>query len=253
MTAKKAPAKNAKISPEEVADAIQTFLSGLAALVEEAQESFGPVAKGKPSKPVDEPDDDDEDDIEDDEEQEEDDDEVSSRRAELEGMKIAALRKIVIGLGYDKADVADADDETLVETILAEEFGETGDDEEDAEDEEDDDDESGYTRDDLSDLSLPALRKIAKDEYGMTAADLKGLDTDSIIDAILGEGDDEDEEDGEEEFDGYTRDELEEMSLAELKAIVKEWDLTVKPGSKSPTYIRTILAAQEPGDEDDED
>ena len=217
-------------------------------------EKSTPAKRGK-AKPEPEPEEDDEDD--DDEEDDEEDDERTLREAELNGMKIVGLRKIAIAAGFGKADVDEADKETLVESILDDEFSGSGGGDADDDDEDDEEDDE-YTRADLLKMSIAALRKIAKDEYEATAADLKGLDKDGIADLILGEGDDEDEddedddEDADDEDGAYSEEDLAEMSLAELKEIAKEWGLRIKAGAKSPTYVKAILDAQEE-DEDDED
>jgi hypothetical protein len=289
MQKKTAPAKAAKttLDPEtlKAIAAIKEFTDTLIGASQSLQSSIGNILIGQdveavipPTKPAKadkaaptpkrkaqpEPDDDEDDDS--------DDDERTARQEELEGMSIAALRKVAMKLDFAKEDVQDADAETLIENILDAEFGDDDEededeaddddtddeededeaDDDDTDDEEDeDDDEAGYTADDLQGMSLAALRKVAKDEYGVAAGDLKGLDKDGIVDLLLGD-DDTDDEDEDEDFDGYDEDDLAEMSLAELKDIANEWGLKVKPGSKSPTYVKAILAAQD-DDEDDED
>lgn len=166
------------------------------------------------------------------------------RKSELEAMTVAELRKIAIAAGFEKADVKDADKETLVESIIDDEAGE--------EEDEEDGEEEGVSREDLEAMNLTALRKIAKTDHDMTAADYKGMDKDALIDAILGEGEEEEAED-DEDFEGYDEDELNDMSLAELKAIAKEWELSVKAGTKKPALVTLILEAQEEEDEDEDE
>lgn len=243
---------------------IQSLL-GNVLIGQEAEPEAAPKAKAeKPAptktkgrgKPAPEPEDEDD----------EDDDERAERREELEAMKIQALRKVALGLDFDKEDVKDADAETLIESILDDEFGDSDDDESDEDDEPDEDededegdeDEDGddYSRDELEAMTLAQLKRIAKDEYEIPASDLKGLDKDGIIDVLIEpeDGDEDDDEDDEDDDDdeAYTEADLKAMSLAELKEIAEAWDLTVKAGSKSPTYVKAILAAQDE-DEDDDD
>lgn len=234
----------------DLRDMIDAHLSGVAdAVVAEPKKS-----SAKPSTKVD---------------KEEVVEEATDREAELMKTNIRTLRKMAIELGFDEDEVADADKETLVESII-EEGGDTTTDadadtdeddetedvedaedaedddaeedeeEEDEDDEEEDDEEAeGYTREDLEGLTLAALKKIAKEEFEETTASLKGLDTDDIIDLILGEGDEEEEEDEEE---GLTEEDLEAMSLAEVKAVAKDNGVAVKAGMKKADIIEAIFA-----------
>lgn len=200
-------------------------------------------------------------------------------RAKLLKTNIRTLRKQAIELGFDDEEVAEAEKEDLVDSILealaeeADNAADTDDDEdldEDADDEEADDDgdddsedddeddededdeeedddeeeedeeESDYTREDLEELTLTQLKKVAKEEFGESAASLKGLDTEQIIDLILGEeGDGEDDEDDEE---GLSEDDLLAMSLAEVKTVAKENGVKVKPGMKKQEIIDALFA-----------
>lgn len=69
------------------------------------------------------------------------------------------------------------------------------------EDEEDDEEEldEDELREELEALTLTELKKSAKDDYGLSAKELKGLDKDSIIDLILEEDIEDEEEDEDEE------------------------------------------------------
>ena len=64
------------------------------------------------------------------------------------------------------------------------------------------------------------------------------------------EDDDEDDDSDEEESDSYSRDDLEEMSLAQLKALAREQGHTTK-GLDSDGLIDLILGEAEDDDEDD--
>lgn len=238
----------------DLRDMIDAHLSGVAdAVVAEPKKS-----SAKPSAKVD---------------KEEVVEEATDREAELMKTNIRTLRKMAIELGFDEDEVADADKETLVESIIeeggdtttdadadadeddeadvedaedaedddAEEDAEEDEEEEDEDDEEDDEEAEGYTREDLEGLTLAALKKIAKEEFEETTASLKGLDTDDIIDLILGEGDEEEEEDEDEE-EGLTEEDLEAMSLAEVKAVAKDNGVAVKAGMKKADIIEAIFA-----------
>lgn len=225
-------------------------------------------AKKKAAKAEPEPEDDEDDDTESDEGTSQED-----RRAELTAMRITSLRKIAKDLGFPADDVAAADKETLVESIVDDEFGDgddaddddadddgddaddTDDDESEDEDEEEDDepdddeedddeDDEGdgdddYTREDLEGMSLKELKALGK-EAGYTAADFKGLDQDAIVDMMLGEDPDVDDEDEDDDEDGYSEEELLAMNLRELKSLAKEWD--VKIPTKDAKSKKAIVA-----------
>ena len=175
----------------------------------------------------------------------------TERRAELEGMTLAALRKAAIAAGFDKDDVKGASKEDIIESLLDDEDVEQEDEDDDevAESEDDDEDEDGdedggYTEEDLEDLGLTALKKIAKDEFDETTASLKGLDREDVMAIILGSEDedaDEDEADDEDEDDEYSEEDLEAMSLAEVRALCKEYGVTVKPGMKKAALIEAFF------------
>jgi hypothetical protein len=214
---------------------LRSFLEDLARFVSEYAENLdGPAAaietpaprRAKAKPVIEEP------------EQEEDEDEDDGfdpdRKAELEDMTVAALKKLAQKLGYPKSEVEDASKDDLVLTILADEAEAEEEDEEDADEEDETDGE--YTRTDLEKLGLVALKKIAKDEFDQTTDSLKGLDKEAVIDLILGEEAEEAEEEEEEEEDDteeeITEEYLNGLSLAELKAKAKQWGYTVKPGMK---------------------
>ena len=138
----------------------------------------------------------------------------------------------------------DDDDEDEDEEIEEE------DDEEEEEDDEDEEEEEGYSEDDLKGMSLKALKELAE-EVGIDPVP-KGKA--NIIEAILelneeedeDDDDDEDEED-EDEGDTWTEDELNELSLVELKSVATEYGLDVKRLKKKDAIVEAILAL---GDED---
>lgn len=228
---------------------------------------------------ADEVEDEDDEDSEDDEDEDEE-DERAAYKAELEAMKIADLRKAAIKAGFGKSDVADAKSEDLVISLIedkfdseedadddededdedADESADSADDEEDEDEEDDEDDEESdeYTREDLEDLTLAALKKVAKEEFEVAPADLKGLDKDGVLDLLFEddeESDDEDDDEDEAEEDEeepYTKDELDDMSLSDLKQIASDWELKIKAGARQSTYVKAILDAQDAEDEDEE-
>lgn len=185
--------------------------------------------------------------------------EGAERRAELEGMTLAALRKEAIAAGFEKDDVKGASKEDIIESILDDDDVEQDDEDEDETDEvesdedddaegdeeEDDEEESeGYTTEDLEDLGLTALKKIAKDEFEQTTASLKGLDREDVMAIILGEDDEAEEaeeEDDDEDGDEYTEEDLEAMSLAEIRALCKEYGIKIKPGTKKAGMIEAFF------------
>lgn len=207
-------------------------------------------------------------------------------RAELDGMDLAALRKLAIGTwNFAKSEVAKTPKDLLIDNLVSAKFEEDDDtDEEPADDEadeieaeeleieddaeeEDEEEEVTVSREDLEAMNLRTLRKFARDNAGMTAADYKELDTDELIDAILGDADDSEEEDadeddedemeiddeaddeegdedeGDEEF--YTADELKAMKIGELRDIAKDAGLrmTKALSNNKDAIIKKLLAA----------
>jgi len=186
---------------------------------------------------------------EDDEEEEEEFDQ-EARQAELAKMRITALRKMAIELGFPEDEVAEADKDTLAESIAeaeAEDAGVAGDDE-DADDEEDEDEEEGEDEDEEQDyesMTIAELRAAAK-EAGYGTGDLKGLKKNDIIDLLNSDEEDEEEEEDEEDEDGddeewYTEEDLEDLSLAELKAICKDYEIKVPRGAKQADLVDAIV------------
>jgi hypothetical protein len=170
-------------------------------------------------------------------------------REEVEGMGIKDLRELA-GQYLDdppkkKAEILDA----LEEFYVGEDEDEDDEDLEEAEeDDEDEDEDEGYSREDLEDLDLKALRKIAKDN-GASASDVKGKDSDDLIDLILGEEAEEDEEeedeDEEDEEEVLDEDALKAMSESELKNLSKELEIKVpkkKSGEKPAQYKKRLVA-----------
>lgn len=223
---------------------------------DEAQQT--PVAKtrGRKAKPAPEPEPEDED-------EDDDDDEAAGgpgkSEAELKKMRLPALKKLAKEYFDDDAvDGASKDD--LIESLLSLDADDDDDDEDldddeddtdddDAEDDEDGDDDE---RAELEALNIGALRKKARDEYEATAAELKGLDKEGIIDLILnteGEDDADSDVDADDEEEGYTQDELEEMTLDELKEIADEWEITYTARVKEAKLISLILEEQEAEEE----
>lgn len=192
-------------------------------------------------------------------------------KASLSAMSIKGLRALAVEEGYADEDVADASKSDLLDALY-EEYGLNGDKkdddadedtedeaDEDTESEEDDEDEADeeededgtYSKEDLEAMSLAELKALAKEsEY--TAADIRGLDHDALVDLLLGEDEDEEEaEEDEAEPEGdeedLTEDDLKAMSLADLKALAKEYDIRLRAGMKKDDIVEAILDA---GDEE---
>lgn len=97
---------------------------------------------------------------------------------------------------------------------------------------EDDEDEDGDEREareaELAELSAAEVKKAAK-EAGLTLKDYRGKEPGEIIELILEKEFPEDEDEKGEEFDlDALEEELEDMSLADLKKKGKEFTLTLK-------------------------
>lgn len=141
---------------------------------------------------------------------------------------------------------------------------------EDEEDESYDDEDGDYwTRDQLEGKSLAELKQIARD-LEWTAADIKGLDVDALIDLIVGDVDDEDDADYEDEDDSdevesdddaddsdeddseLSEDDLRAMSLTEVKNIAREMGVRFKPGTSKDDIVDLILDAAAEDDDDEE-
>lgn len=201
-----------------------------------------------------------------------------SREAELDDLSLAELRKLVIGHGYDEAAVkAEKKKDVLIGAILDEEFGAASDDDEDDSDdddesddvddddteddedsdddededeegdEDDDDEDDGdgpLNRDDLMNMSLAELKKLAVNSYNFDASELKGLDKDSIADMILqpadGDEDDADEdEDGEEE--PWTEEDLVDYSDDDLRELLDQNEIKYRKNAKRDSLIALIV------------
>lgn len=270
MVAKKSTRAAAlEVSAEEVASAFAKFLTVFGSYQEQNGGDAVTPAKTKSaspskSKPVADEDDDEQD---------------TYTTEEIQAMKIVDLRAIANDLelkerkvkagiiaeltkkGFivdeeeDDVDDEDEDDEEIDD--------DEEDDDDEADEDEDDDEDEGYSREELEEMTLADLRKVAK-ENEITYP--KGADQDTLVDLILGEDeedeDDEDEaddaedsdDDGEEEI---TEEQIRKMSLVELKALATELEVKVKvprtantDAKKKKAYADAIL--ENAVDEDDE-
>lgn len=193
------------------------------------------------------------------------------RKAELEKKTLRALKALATkedgGYEFEDEDVADADKDSIVRNMLIVDFpgmypdaedeeeddeeedvdDESEDEDDDEADEEDEDEEEDekVTRESLMALELAELKKVAlKAGAYEKAKDMKGLDKDTIADAVMAlesedEEDEDDDEDGEDEY--YTREDYEAMSLAELKAVADEAGVEYKKGVKQSALIEALL------------
>lgn len=151
----------------------------------------------------------------------------------------------------DDIDVDDEDDEEEAPPVKKRSakkiIADTDDEEDDDEEEDDDDDDDdGLERDRLEALGIRELKAKAK-EAGATVADLKGKSKEEVVDLILA-ADSDDDDPEEDDDDELTEDELEAMSLAELKGICKEYGVKVPRGADKDTLIDLLLEEAE-GDE----
>jgi hypothetical protein len=214
-------AKSKKSAEFSVDDAAQEVIS--------AFEKFMQTLAAKGGSKVSASDeDDDAEEVEDDEEEELE----APDRETVESLGIKDLRELAEQYGIEEKKKADI--LTAFEDLYDEE-----DDEEDEDDEDDDEEgEEEYDRDELADLSLADLRKIAKEE-GHKPSEYKGMDQDAIIDLIMGEEDeDEDEEEDEDEDDEaeeLDEDDLKNMSHKELTSLAKELGVKVPAALKKDT------------------
>lgn len=135
------------------------------------------------------------------------------------------------------------------------------DDEDDEDDDGDEDDLEDYTESDLKALGIAELRKIADEEFEIDADGLKKAELiKEILDAQDEDSDDDDgdsdddddsdDEDDEGDDEGYTLEELQDMDLAELKAIAKEEGVSYGPRTKRDKLEAAVFAVV--GVEDDE-
>lgn len=182
--------------------------------------------------------------VEEDDEDEDGEESDELTKADLEKKTERQLRSIAVNMGFDKEDVKGADKETLINSILGD------DDEEDDEDEDGEDDSESVDVDalvaKLEGMTLVAVKKVAREEYGFKAPDYKGMDKDAVIELIVEKVSDSDvEDDDDDEEAPYTEEELDAMSMAELKSICKEWGIKIKIGEKKQAHIDAILDAQD--------
>lgn len=139
-------------------------------------------------------DDEDDDDEDEDSEDDEDEDGEAYTEDELSEMNLAELKEIAEEMGVEVKK--NSRSKTYIAAILAAQE-EDEDDEEDDEDEEVDEDEE-YDEDAeiaaLEAMTLAELKKEARENYGVSQKDLKGLDKEGILALILDEDEDDDDE-----------------------------------------------------------
>jgi hypothetical protein len=153
-----------------------------------------------------------------------------------------------------KADAEEAEEEEPEEEEEEEEAEEP-----DEEEEEEDGDEEGYTEEEINEADKAALKEIISDEElgirvtkktkvaALRKKVLEALEEAELMEEAE-EPDEEEEEEGDEDEAGY-----DEMSLAELKAELKERELKV--GGKKPALIKRLEAddEEEEGEGEDDD
>lgn len=139
-----------------------------------------------------------------------------------------------------------------------EDYDESEEDDEEEEEEEDlDDEDLAALEEELNGLAIGALRKAAKDEYGVSGAGSKQEIINRILDAVEAEEADDEEGDEEESDEPADLDELAEelngLSAADLKAAAKEYGVTPKRGESKATLVERILDAVVKADEEEEE
>lgn len=153
----------------------------------------------------------------------------------------------VLGLGDeddDADDVEEDEDEDLDEDELDDDDVEEGDDDEDLEDEEEDEEEDEdpevLTEEYLNGLGLPALKKIASDDFEI---DPLPRQKSKMVAAILeaqGIDEEEEEEEGEDDYDDW--------SDADLRSECKDREIKVTAKTPRATMIKKLREddAEEP-------
>lgn len=96
---------------------------------------------------------------------------------------------------------------------------------------------------------LDLVRFLLDDDEG--GGSRRAAEVEPDADAVgLGDSEDAAAADGADDAsDGYTEEELEELSVADLKEVCDSWDLTYKSSAKKPELIKLILDAQNEPDE----
>lgn len=124
-------------------------------------------------------------------------------------------------------------------------------DDDDDDDEDDEDDEADTdTRESLGAMSRAQLRTIAKGR-GHTASDIRGLDSDALVDLIVGEDEPDDDEPDDDDADlEISEEDLEAMSLAELKKLAGDIGITVARGVDKDHLIELILDLDDEGEDE---
>lgn len=154
--------------------------------------------------------------------------EPTEEEGTAEDIKAMSLKELIAMAKENEVDIPakiKKDAEAIKELLIAEFFPE-------AVEEGEAEEEEGYTEEDINQMPLKSLIALAKEaEIEYTAKDAKSADKMKaiLIEAICGEEDSEDEgEDGEgaEEAE-ITEEEIAEMTLADLKVLIKEQELEV--------------------------
>lgn len=255
------------------ADDIVNTLNRLLTMVAEYNDEHGksgvksPVGKSASKSKAVEPDDDDE--------------QQTFTLEEIHAMKIVELRELAVELGLEEQKVkaniiAELQENGYIVDEDEEDDDDEADDDEEVDDEEEDDEDEdeedeGYSREELEDMTLAKLRKVAREE-GLEVP--KGADQDTLIDLILGEdeedeGDDEDDEEADEDDDTddsdsddddeteeITEEEIRKMTLKEVQELAKELKIKVKvpasaktPAAKQKVYAQAIIDSVSDDDE----
>lgn len=179
----------------------------------------------------------------------------SDRGRELDAMSLPRLRKMAIELGYEEEGVNGSDKSGLVVAIVQAETEVEGEADGDADDDADADEEVSEadevpSYEELDAMGIRALRKFVVDTWGDVSdeIDVAKASKQDILDWVFpaddaaAEDDEDEDESDEDEGDeeGLTVEELNAMSIADLRKVAKEYGGTPKAGAKKPELIRLI-------------
>ena len=198
----------------------------------------------------------------------------AAEKSELVGAKKADLIELILAAELEDGDEDDDDDDD------DDDEGEDTDDddsedEDDADDDDDSDEDEGPTEDELNEMSIKELRALVRADYADDAK-AEGLNVakatkDELVEFILGGPDDDDDEDDTDEDEDddtdddsdddadadededddedenvITEEQLHEMSVGELRKLMKtEFKVNASPRDKKETLIKKIIDLSE--------
>ena len=176
--------------------------------------------------------------------------------AELKAMKLPELKQLADDNGIEYGSKVKKDD--LIDLIMDEEDDVSEvEAEEEAEPEEEEVDGEELTAEDLEDMKLSELKELAEEydvEYakGTKAPALRAI----LIEALFSDDEEEEaevEEEGDEEGDELTPEDLEDMTLKELKELATEYEVEFPKVVKAPKLREILIEALWSDDEEEEE